>query len=131
MIACFKIHNYLVQQRFLSWTERSFRLNDLHTDIIIGVINNARLDKPGDTALDGCLLLSGIFQLVTDGDAKTGTDKLRQIGVKSMMWETGHGTLISIIIRSIAVTPSKRYTQYLRSRLGILLVSFIEVATTE
>ena len=77
-----------------------------------------------NTALDGPLAQLRIFKLVTDGDTLTGTDKLREIGIKGMMRETGHpGTVLA--------TPGKGDPENAGALCGILLVALIEVAAPE
>ena len=117
-----------------SHTTRAFAKVHGRQEVVLAVVQHVVVDadtrrhKLGNATLHQLLGQLGVFQLVTDGHALAGSDKLRQISVEGMMGKAGHFNGLSGLA---VISLGQRDTQYFGSHNGISGVGFVEVATTE
>ena len=105
------------------WTaQRKFCLQDVVSH------DDARSDEFGDAALDQFLGKFRVLKLVADGDAVTGTDETREIGVERVVGETCH---LRVLRRAFLVSARERDAEDLRGGDCIGGIGFIEIAAAK
>ena len=90
--------------------------------------DDARSNEFGDAALDQFLGKFRVLELVADGDAMTGADETREIGVERVVGETCH---LRVLRRAFLVSARERDAEDLRGGDGIGGIGFIEIAAAK
>ena len=92
------------------------------------IINrNTGRNQLSNTTSYQCFCFFGVFQLIAYGNTLSGSHKLRQISIQSMMRKPGHSNRSC---RTISAAR-QRYSQYLSRNNSIIRKCFIKVSNTK